>query len=711
MKIDIHTHTKKCKTGDKATREISPSDFCKKILSTDVKIVAITNHNHFDKKQFDEIQNIFNGAVQVWPGIEIDVIRGDNRGHLLVIVSPDMSDEFSNVVNNLIGETSPDNFSISIEDVFGVLESFHPLYIPHYHKNPKIAEEDIDFLFTNTHCPERILKEVSNAISAGIYIAHGYSSIYGSDVQDWSDYEINSTKLPELRLPVDSFEQFCLLLKKDIATINTILNKKNVTELELFPFDDEVMLKLKVFDDINIIFGPKGTGKSCILAAIEKYYMRNGIRATKYASSDRRIDEEFDIKCSNLEFSSKNYNINDCSNEIKLILLSKDTDITPINRYIVFFKTERTNKNSNIIKIKDMQNEVYEKKYNIFNEYCSAIEKFDDFDKFIESSNTVQEILSRYNLQEFINYFSVIQGKLKSGAWEAFLSWKEVFFLNFSIDVVKSAVSLKTGTPQRPSTTGFLDYAKGRIKIKFAAKVILEALNTTIPMQEEEVGYLGENKGELKLNTEFKFQNGSITDGSFAAKIKKMLQKNFALALACVFQDAFSSGLYNSISQIKSLEDIDMIQSINDLILIKRYFSLDGKAYSPSTGESSMILLQREISENKDIYILDEPERSLGNDYINDVIVPIIKSRAIVGKKVFISTHDANIAVRTLPYSSIYRCHGLDGYKTYWGNPFTNKLINISDESDVLDWKNISMLTLEGGEDAFGERGKIYGKL
>lgn len=48
MKIDLHTHTRKCKSGDAHTRDISPVDFCEKILATDVRIVAITNHNVFD---------------------------------------------------------------------------------------------------------------------------------------------------------------------------------------------------------------------------------------------------------------------------------------------------------------------------------------------------------------------------------------------------------------------------------------------------------------------------------------------------------------------------------------------------------------------------------------------------------------------------------------------------------------------------------------
>jgi hypothetical protein len=87
----------------------------------------------------------------------------------------------------------------------------------------------------------------------------------------------------------------------------------------------------------------------------------------------------------------------------------------------------------------------------------------------------------------------------------------------------------------------------------------------------------------------------------------------------------------------------------------------------------------------------------------------LIKEKAKVGKKLFIATHDANIAVRTLPYNSIYRHHSHSGYKTYVGNPFSNCLIEIEEKKENIDWKDISMRTLEGGRDAFGERGKIYG--
>src|SRR5690606_4279447 len=120
--------------------------------------------------------------------------------------------------------------------------------------------------------------------------------------------------------------------------------------------------------------------------------------------------------------------------------------------------------------------------------------------------------------------------------------------------------------------------------------------------------------------------------------------------------------------------------------------ALEGQPYSPSSGEASMVMLQKELERDADIYILDEPERSLGNEYISDIIVPLIKERARAGKKVFLSTHDANIAVRTLPYCSVYRCHGPNGYSTYVGNPFSNYLVNVDDPADRRDWKVVSKI-------------------
>ena len=91
-----------------------------------------------------------------------------------------------------------------------------------------------------------------------------------------------------------------------------------------------------------------------------------------------------------------------------------------------------------------------------------------------------------------------------------------------------------------------------------------------------------------------------------------------------------------------------------------------------------MLLSRTIISNDYSVYILDEPELGLGNKYINDYVVPRLNALAKMNKKIIISTHDANIAVRTLPLQSIYREYcGNNQYKTFLGNPFIDTLVNV----------------------------------
>ena len=171
----------------------------------------------------------------------------------------------------------------------------------------------------------------------------------------------------------------------------------------------------------------------------------------------------------------------------------------------------------------------------------------------------------------------------------------------------------------------------------------------------------------------------------------------------------------------KSLEDVnEYIKLFNqelkdnniqatDFIGIKKYFiNNKGEAYEPSDGERIMLILDRALFENKEVYILDEPERSLGNNFINDVVLPRINELAKLKKTIIIATHNANIAVRTLPFVSILKEYTKGEYKTYIGNPFVNKLINQDNEEDFKNWKDESIRVLEGGNEAFYDREDVY---
>ena len=712
MKIDIHTHTKTCKSGDAPTREISPADFCETILSTEVRIIAITNHNVFDLHQYKEMADGLGQETQVWPGVELDVLEDGLRGHLLVIVSPTRAQEFSDVVDELTKDSSPESFAATIDQVLEKFDSFKPLYVAHYkQKKPSISDDALEKLVSKAKNPGCVIKEVTNSISAGIYISHGHASIYGSDVHDWAEYEELSRELPDLRLPVDSFEHFCLLLEKDPTTINTVLDRKTSEDLVLRPFDDSSVLKIKAFNDINVVFGPKGTGKTCILKAIARHYSENGIDASVYESASDRLDEIFDTKGRDLAINLNNHGIDYCSNEIESLRLASEVTVTSLSKYVAYFAAKSTNRNAKKILLKDIEPEEESGAKREFVEFHEAAEKTEEFLDFLAEDPSVEKELSEEELTEVTRILSELLERLSKREWTSFSGWKEVCLLNSAVEAFRREVERKTGTPAKPTTTGFLDYAMNRVQIEVNAAKIVRSVDTKIPMQADRVGNLDSNKGEMEFRTEFMFQSGAITDGALRGLtvVKKTTQKTFIKCVRNILAHAYYDELFQYIAELNDIEDVEGVKTVYELLLFKRYFALDGDPYTPSSGEASMVMLQKELGTDKEIYILDEPERSLGNEYINDVIVPLIREHARAGKKVFISTHDANIAVRTLPYSSVYRCHGSAGYSTYIGNPFSNNLVNPEDGNDQLDWKKVSMRTLEGGEEAFGERGKIYG--
>ncbi|OGA83353.1 MAG: hypothetical protein A2711_14540 [Burkholderiales bacterium RIFCSPHIGHO2_01_FULL_63_240] len=556
-----------------------------------------------------------------------------------------------------------------------------------------------------------ILKEVSNAISAGIHISHGRPSIYGSDVHDWGNYVESARELPDLRLPIDGFEHFCLLLKKDPTTINTVMDRKTSEDLTLVPFEDKKTLTIKVFNDINIIFGPKGTGKSCILQAIAKHYAKSGIDAKVYESASGRLNDIFDVKGKGLSINLNTYGINYCQDEIQVVRTAVEVDVTSVTKFKAFFESTVSNKNAKLILLKDIDTQEEGEAERSFSKYHDTASKIEAFSALVREDLLVKKELSDDEFIELQRILGLLLDRLLGKEWSGFVDWKELSLLNSAIKTFRIEVARKTGSPAKPSTTGFRDYAMNRIKIAASVRAIGKSLGSVIKNEEETVGDLGSGKGKLTFVTQFLFQNGNVTDGELSSltNVKKGVQKKFVNSLREIGKHLFEDDLFHYVSEFNATEDVDEVKTVYELLLFKRYFTLDGLPYTPSSGEASMVMLQKELGTDKDVYLLDEPEKSLGNEYINDVIVPLIKERAKSGRRVFISTHDANIAVRTLPYCSIYRTHGPEGYNTFVGNPFTNNLVNVEKTEERRDWKMVSMRTLEGGKEAFGERGRIYG--
>jgi hypothetical protein len=702
MKIDLHCHTKAIKNGDGPGRNVTPELFKEKIENADIKIVAITNHNAFDLEQYNKLSNIVSGTCQVWPGVEIDVLEpGSNRWHLIVVVNPKEVEAFSTNVSVLFNGDDVDECTHTLDEIHTAFKERDAIYIAHFYKDPAIPEKDSDKLYSLVGESYRVFKETTNEKSMSIFANNRYNILVGSDVKDWNKYERSS--FSELKLPVDSFEQFCLLAKRDANVVQTLLNKKESQNLIAHPAPNE-SLSIQIYADMNIIFGQKGTGKTEIIKSLYESMKANGYKCVLYVASERDGEFKSLLGTSGLIPNVQKMGVNTCEDEFKTIITWRDSNPTHFCNYYNWKNTEGNNANKARMKIthaSSLNPEINENEesHQIDNKNISAI--FRDLYKID---------LKKYLNDIEIDQLNLLIKKLKNNIhqqWQKDLIDKyAVHLANFTINKIKQIADKNTNSVSKPSTTGLVGFANSRLFLLKAIKKILKNLSIEEINEKEKIGSLDE-KGVILINTKFRMICPLSRKDEFKIGITKL--KKIKELLISLKVHIFDSDISKDIQDLCNILDEENITSIIPFIgRSKQVIDQNGNQYTPSNGEKGMLLLQKTIMEDADAYFLDEPELGMGNSYIDSSIRPILIDLSKQHKYVTVATHNANIGVRTLPYMSIYRTHSNGIYTTYIGNPFSNKLVDINDENIILNWAEESLKSLEGSKDAFYERKDIY---
>lgn len=701
MLIDLHCHTKKIKQGDASTRNVKVDKFVEKVLQANVKIVAITNHNHFDYEQYCEFREATNAFCEIWPGVELDIKGKNKRGHLVVIANPINAEYFSEVVSEMIGDENPDLCLFDLKTVYEKLDKCDVIYIPHFHKEPKLCESDIEELNSLLKDKNRLFKETSDYRSLGVYANYDYSVIIGSDVQNWDEYE--KSTFADLRLSVSGFKQFCLLAKKDKVFINTLLNNKHAEELLVSPYEN-VNLKLKIYTDINIIFGQKGTGKSEILKSLKECYAQRSISCNSYAGSEKEEDFSKLLKTDDLYRDVKELQAENCTNEFEFLQKWEDKLPIQLKKYMDWHETKDNNGNKRRMRITDSA----ALSFKDTKEYESIDRDFKCLVKNIV--NNIKEIdLDKYIPNEKEELMKILS-LLKNNIYEKLVSeWREIEatkLTNTSLHIIKKIADKCSDTVSKPSTTGFEEFAMNRIKLKENMDKIYKNLGAKEKNTLTLIGEI-EDKGKIYIQSKYRMLCKDSKKEEFKVRINKL--KELRRNLDDIHNNYYKYDVTeiinkaNNLAYEENVKNIDCFLGISKIVVTK-----ENEKYSPSNGERGILLLQKLLKEDSDVYILDEPELGMGNSYINNTIVPQLVDLAKQRKTIIVATHNANIAVRTLPYMSIYRVHKNGEYYTYIGNPFSDELFNLENENEVKNWTKESMHTLEGGKNAFYERKDIY---
>ena len=623
------------------------------------------------------------------------------RFHLIVVANPNEAEKFHSVIKKLLKDFDVDNDSKHIKDICRALSKLDVLFIPHYMgKTPAISENDLLLLKSLVPDSTKVFTETTES-SIGVLVNNDFHALVGSDVRDWNNYE--ESMFSDLRLPVSSYEQFCMLAKRDNVVIDTILNKKKSYIFSAKPHPKKT-IRLKIFEDVNIIFGQKGTGKSEILNSLMDVMTGEGIKCVKYVGSQKEDGFKHLLATTDMSADCELLSADDCMEEFKGLRDWKDTNITLFSQYVKWFETKNDNLNKMSMKITEAVDMTIpddsgisqtKKDRLLFSEIQKKINQI-DIDRYMDNDEK-SILLSMLDKLYRSIYILLIDeyGKLKT-----------IQLVNYSVNKIKELADKKTDTVSKPSATGFLEYAHSRILLKKYTQKILYEIKSEPYYKDKNIGEL-EGKGQISVRSMYRmlcensrtaeFKIGINALKSIKAKIEEINVKYYQAEIATI------------IGQLIELLEESGVTSIESFIGLSKFIvDCNGIQYEPSNGEKGILLLQQVIKDEADAYFFDEPELGMGNSYIDATIRPQISDLARRHKVVVVATHNANLAVRTLPYMSIFRKYENGVYSTYTGNPFRNELINIEDNSDLLNWTVESMHTLEGGKEAFYERKDIY---
>lgn len=710
MIVDFHCHTKNIKSGDGPGREVSIEVFANKIASSRVELIAITNHNSFDQVQFNALKESVKEHCKVWPGVELDIRSDKNeRYHLIVICNPKNTLRFDEQIKKLIDKTPPNNYEGSIEDIVRNFDSLDCIFMPHFHKSPSISEEEYEKLSGLLSNPNRLIAEATNVTSMEIFVNHDINCIAGSDIKDWSKYP--GIELPELRLDIEEYENLCDLLDRDSAIVKTLLDKNNPVSYDVYPAKGNYKIKEKIrlYKEVNVIFGDKGTGKSEVIRSLIKKLKTEDIPFASYISSETKESLDELLSTDDMNRSAESLGIDGCEGDFELIEDWGDRSLVPLSAYVEYYKTDFAKANQKRIG--------WSRMIDASDGISAKVEKIkadlENIGNSIDSLATVK-ITNYLEKEQAENLHELLQILLSSAQLqkqEADIEYQAFNLMNFTIEKFRYYTSIKTGNATRPPNTGFGKFATNRLKLKKALIHIKENLQPKVKTTYEILGQTG-GKGRIDIETRYRMLRNDSKVKSSHKEYDRQITKLKPLheRLLNMHELALSYKLEGSLIELRDeIADVG-VKSTGDFVgIYKQTVDKNHDPYEPSSGERSIIFIQRALEDSgAKIYLLDEPELSMANNYIDEVIRPKISALGRQKKIVVLATHNANIAVRTLPYTTIYRSHGASGYSTYVGNAFTNKLTNIIDDTDVLNWKEMSMRILEGGAEAFYDRKGIY---
>lgn len=667
--VDLHIHTIESIIDSQFT--FSMDSLIKYVDDMKLDIIGITNHNLFDVEQFKEICNELD--IKVLPGIEINF----EGGHLLLLSENDNLDDFVNKCKKIEEKIRSTNDNINKEELIEIFEDLNKyLLIPHNPKKPKV--------------PIQIIKEMKYYISA----------VEVSSIKDFlREYKTNNDFVPvwfsDIRIStdLDIKKRGRIYLDIDNNSLNSIklaLSDRNKVKLtvdesnSLFPINNE---SFQVSTGLNVLLGARSSGKSYFLNKVEstnenvKY-----IRQFSLLDKQNSDNKEFDVR------------------------LSNENSIKGENRFIEF---------KNLIE--EISNIDFEKIKKNIDEYVESLLKFaneeERRDVFSKSRLYTQNLYARKEIESLDKLIDSIENLIQNIEYKDIIE-KHVDIINLKnliTDLSKLAKSICRENIIRQKVNEIIEDVKPKLEVKTISNKVIdvnlkEYLSSKSKIEKfNNICNLVKKQRIIELDKTGKFtlimKTGYYNNVS---EIKANTKTN--IALADIFKSSYENG-YNYLQKLKEV-------SISKVDYWKYYVNIqfdiiNELKLSASGGERTEFNLLNEIksANDYDILLIDEPESSFDNIFLNVQVNNMIKD---ISKKmpVILATHNNTTGLSIKPDHILYTKRESTTedikFKIYSGNIASKTLTNFENKNDTIETYKILMDSLEAGENAYKEREVIY---
>lgn len=663
-KIDLHIHTSPA--SYEANFDFSIEKLKEYIIKSSLDIIAITNHNHFDRKQFEDILKI--KECTIFPGIEVDI----EKSHLLVISPIDKLDEFTESANILKTLINSENDTIDYDKFVEIFSNYRDyILIPHIDKKPIMSPTT--------------LKKFEGIIKTG-------------EVGSPKKFEISKKRVNTL-VPVlfsdqriskstDVFSNKCTYVETDSSEFNTLklslsdknkvfLNKKKKENDFAYLLDDT-----PASTHLNVIVGKRSSGKTYNLNRIYNTY---GPEKVKYIKQFELTKESDDKEFNKILNDGEENFINDYLMPIQklttdLLEINNNND-DEIDKYLTSLKENASNTSLH---------DVFSK-CKLYSETLFDLREDNEVENIIEA---VSLLIENQTYKETINKYILNDQLVKLYEQLVTMKYKQ-----------KIEYMLKN------KTDGMIKIIKGKLDVKSAATSISDISFTEIQRKKTFITKFNDVVNMLIKPATIKEEQ--IISSDFKIVIsKREFQKvediKSVLGTKTSLKDEFSKSYKNPYDYIHSLKDAGIDKAIIYMALCHFEIKAINKNGTPlSGGERAEYNLLNAIKDatNYDVLLLDEPEASFDNIFIKDNILTLLND--ISNKTtVFITTHNNSLGVSIKPSKIIFTEFKDNMYKVYTGE-LGDKLL-VASNGDTVSSHEAIVGVMEAGDEAYRGRKEIY---